>query len=453
MKNFMKRYGITTGDVVIVIVILVLSIGILAVAVGTKHFSRSDDTMAVSGSAGTENADSLMETNALAELPSEAVQEPETLFVETAPLVPDTASAAVEQKLAEMTLEEKIYQMFIVTPEVLVDNAVSCVTETGDTTRNALTSMPVGGIIYFSQNLESSEQTKQMISAAQDCMAENGNVGLWIAVDEEGGLVARVADKLGTTAYSPMQTYGAQGDTDRVYNIGADIASDIAQFGFNLDFAPVADVNIDPNNELGDRIFSDDPEVVSEMVGSMVRGIQSTGQVSATLKHFPGLGAENGNTHNDVTTYIERTHEQLVAEEFVGFQGGIDAGADFVMVGHHIMSCAGDDLPSDLSEVVVTYWLRDELGYDGVVVTDAHNMNTISGSYSPGEAARLAISAGVDIVLMPTDLHAAYQGVYDAVQQGEIPESRIDESVKRILTAKEKHGLLDKITSGEENVE
>ena len=111
-------------------------------------------------------------------------------------------------------------------------------------------------------------------------------------------------------------------------------------------------------------------------------------------------------------------------------------------VGHQIMTCAGDDLPSDLSKVVVTDWLRGDLGYEGIIVTDSQSMNTVSGTYSSGDAAKKSILAGVDIVLIPKDLNAAYQGVYDAVESGEIPESRIDESVRRILTAKARHGLI-----------
>ena len=283
-----------------------------------------------------------------------------------------------------------------------------------------------------------------MIAGMQSCARENGSVGLWVAVDEEGGYVARVSDKLGTTAYSSMQWYGERGDETQVEAAGEGIARDISQFGFNLDFAPVADVNLHPNNELGNRIFSKDPAEVARLSGAMVRGLQSSGNVSATLKHFPGLGAEDGNSHRSSSILINRTKEQLDANEFVAFQGGIDEGVDFVMVGHLKMSCAGDDLPSDLSPVVVTDWLRGELGFTGVVVTDAQDgMNTINAMYSPGQAASMAVQAGVDIVLMPADLSQAYQAVYDAVQTGEISEDRIDASVRRILTAKDKHGLLD----------
>lgn len=351
-------------------------------------------------------------------------------------------ASAVDQRLAEMTLQEKIYQLFIVTPEGLIDNVESCVTASGSKTKTALQERPVGGIIYFAQNLKSGNQTKAMIENAQTYAKDSHKTGLFIAVDEEGGRVARVAKTLGTTEYDPMATYGAKGDTAAVREIGRDIAADIAQFGFNLDFAPVADVNINSGNELGDRIFSSDPAVVAAMSAAMVEGLQESGAVSATLKHFPGLGAEDGNTHYDKVCLITRSFDQLKEAEFVAFRGGIDAGADFVMVGHHTVSCAGDGLPSDLSGVVITDWLRGELGYNGLVLTDAQNMKTITLNYTPGEAAKMSIMAGADIVLMPTDTDAAFEEIYKAVRSGEIPESRIDQSVRRILKVKEKHGLL-----------
>lgn len=361
------------------------------------------------------------------------------IYVETSE---NEGGSSVEDVLNSMTLEEKIYQMFIVDPETLVDHAVGCVVSSGDTTKAALVEKPVGGIIYFAQNLESRDQTRSMIENAQIYAKESHGVGLWIAVDEEGGNVARVASKLGTTSYESMQYYGTRGDIDEISNVGVGIANDISQFGFNLDFAPVADVNLNSGNELGSRIFSSDVQVVSEMVGAMVRGLQSSGDVSATLKHFPGLGAESGNTHYDTRAIIDRTYEELRQDEFTAFQGGIDAGADFVMVGHQTMPAAGDNLPSDLSEVVVTDWLRGELGFQGIVVTDSQQMNTITNNYNSADAAVMSIQAGVDIVLMPSNLTSAYQGVYQAVQDGRISEERINESVRRILTEKAAHGLL-----------
>lgn len=345
---------------------------------------------------------------------------------------------SIEDILYNMTLEEKICQMFIVTPEELT--GYDCVTESDETVREAVEKMPVGGVIYFAKNLESAEQTTSMIEDIQNYALESGSgIGMFIAVDEEGGFVARVADELGETntgAVAYMET------PEEAYQAGADIAEYISKYGFNLDFAPVADVNINPENELGSRIFSDNPETVSLMSEAMVAGLQSTGKVSATLKHFPGLGAESGNTHYDSYTYIDRTPEELFSEEFNAFKGGIDAGTDFVMVGHQIMTCAGDNLPSDLSYTVVTEWLRNGLGFDGIIITDSHEMNTISGVYTSGESALMAITAGADMVLMSSDLENAVQTVSNAVYDGSLSETQIDSSVYRILSKKHKLGLI-----------
>lgn len=366
---------------------------------------------------------------------------------ETMPAVADTApvdesASLVDQTMQNMTLDQKIYQLFIVTPEMLVNNAVSVVVQTGDMSKQAIQEKPVSGLVYFSQNFESADQTKEMISAIQDCAKEQNSIGLWIAVDEEGGSVARVADTLGTTAYEPMAAFGERHEKTEVFDMASDIAADISELGFNLDFAPVADVNLNPENELQDRIFSDDPLVVADMVSAMVQGLQNSGQVCATLKHFPGLGAESGNTHDDSVITIDRTLEELQSAEFPPFQSGIQAGAEWVMVGHQVMSCAGDNLPSDLSETVINGWLRQNLGFTGIVITDAQYMHTITDNYSSGEAALRSIQAGADIVLMPANLDEAFQSIKSAVEDGSLSEERIDESVRRILTVKAKHNLL-----------
>lgn len=341
-------------------------------------------------------------------------------------------------KLAQMTLKEKVCQMFILTPEALTGYAL--VTQAGDVTKDALEQYPVGGLIYFGQNLETIDQTKQMLSGAQEYATTQSGIGLFLAVDEEGGTVARCADYLGTTAVDSMENYGAGGDPAQAYQVGTTIGEDLASLGFNLDFAPVADVNINAENELGDRIFSRDPAVVSAMTAEVVKGLRDQG-VCATLKHFPGLGAGNGNTHHG-SVYIDRSYDELTQTEFVAFAGGISAGADFVMVGHQITAASGDNLPGDLSFTVVTQWLKEELGFMGLAVTDAQNMGAIEDNYSAGDAAVMAVQAGIDVILMPEDFPAALSAIVDAVNRGTIPQERIDESVGKILAKKEAMGLL-----------
>ncbi len=364
----------------------------------------------------------------------------QTTAVPTSPPQPSIQpNMSIDEILASMTLEEKVWQLFIVTPEQLT--GAGCVVQAGQTTAQALKDKPVGGIIYFAQNLETKSQTSTMLSAAQGFAKDASGIGLFMAVDEEGGLVARCAKALGTTKLQDMASYGARNDAAEAYQIGQTLGNDIGALGFNVDFAPVADVDLCDGNELGSRIFSSDPYVVANMVENVVKGLQDTG-VSATLKHFPGLGAEDGNSHDDVHVIIDRTLEELRSAEFVPFEAGIAAGTEFIMVGHQIVTCAGDQLPSDLSYTVVTEYLRHELGYDGIAVTDSHVMNTISGTYSSGEAAVLAISAGMDIVLMPADVEASVDAVCAAVSSGRISEARIDESAARILREKREMGLV-----------
>lgn len=332
-----------------------------------------------------------------------------------------------------MSLKERVYQMFFITPEQL-----------GGTypvlTAVDLSERPVGGVLLMGANLETVSQTRSMLSGTQANAMKNG-IGVFLAVDEEGGLVARCAKKLGTTAFEPMETYGTRNDYNEAYSIGQTLGTDLKSLGFNVDFAPVADVNISPTNELGDRIFSDDPDVVANMVSGVVKGLNSSG-VAATLKHFPGLGAEDGNTHTETSIVIDRTLPQLRSTEFVPFRSGIDAGADFVMVGHQKVSSFNDDLPADLSYTAVTTMLRGELGFNGIAITDAQVMNTISGVYSSGTAAKMSVKAGIDMILSPKNLDSAANAVIDAVNSGEISEERINESVRRILTVKQQMGLL-----------
>lgn len=324
--------------------------------------------------------------------------------------------------------------MFFVTPEQLGGGYPVL-------TPMDLTERPVGGILCMGANLETVSQTKDMLSKTQKNALQNG-IGVFLAVDEEGGKVARCAYKLGTTEFDGMAVYGARNDYNEAFNIGKTIGGDIKSLGFNVDFAPVADVDISPTNELGDRIFSSDPNVVANMVSGVVKGLNSSG-VAATLKHFPGLGAEDGNTHTDSSIVIDRTIDQLRSTEFVPFKSGINAGADFVMVGHQKVSSFGDNLPADLSYTAVTTMLRGELGFNGIAITDAQVMNTISGVYNSGTAAKMSVKAGIDMILSPEDLDMAANAIIDAVNSGEISEERINESVRRILTVKQRMGLLN----------
>ncbi len=351
------------------------------------------------------------------------------------------AADSVEEQaleiLAGMTLWEQVCQLFIVTPEQLT--GVSVATQAGETTKQALADYPVGGIVYFAANIQTRDQISTMISNSQSY----SKIALFIAVDEEGGTVARIGNNsaMGTTSFPSMKTIGNTGDTQNAYDVGYTIGSEISELGFNLDFAPVADVDSNPDNPvIGDRSFSSDATVASEMVAAAVQGFHDGG-ILCTLKHFPGHGDTSTDSHEGYTELL-KTLAELQETEFVPFEGGISAGADFVMVGHiSVPEVTGDDLPATLSATMISI-LREDLGFDGIIITDSMRMEAITDRYSSAEAAVMAIQAGVDMILMPENLAEAVQGVYEAVQSGEITRERLQESVLRILETKIRSGII-----------
>lgn len=350
------------------------------------------------------------------------------------------ARAAVDERIGAMTLEQKVAQLFIVTPEALVEG-VSQVTQAGDMTREGVTAHPVGGIVYFAQNLLDPEQTTTMLANVKQFYADAGNVAPFIAVDEEGGTVVRVADNeaFGAQDVGDASALGSAGDTEAAKRAAEQIADYLMPLGFNLDFAPVADV-VDPlrSDTMGLRSFSSDAAVAADMVRAVVEGFRDK-KMLCCAKHFPGIGAAAGDSHEGAIT-IEATNEELETVDLVPFRAAIEAGVPMIMVGHvSLPNIVGDSTPAPLSSAVVQGMLRDSLGYTGIIVTDSLSMGAITDYYTPAEAAVAALKAGCDIPLMPERLDEAYQGVLSAVQVGELTEERLDESLTRILTAKQEY--------------
>ncbi|MCD8068939.1 MAG: hypothetical protein LUE87_08645 [Lachnospiraceae bacterium] len=349
----------------------------------------------------------------------------------------DTAEELAREILSSMTLNEQVYQLFIVRPEQLT--GVGVATQASEVTGQALEDYPVGGIVYFAAIILTRDQCSTMIANSQSY----SKIGLFIAVDEEGGTVARVGNNsaMGTTSFPNMKTIGDTGDTDNAYYVGYTIGSELKELGFNLDFAPVADVDSNPDNPvIGDRAFSSDAAVASEMVSAAVQGFHDGG-ILCTLKHFPGHGDTATDSHEGYTE-LDKTLEELKEVEFVPFEGGISAGADFVMVGHiSVPQVTGDDLPATLSATMIGI-LRNDLGFDGLIITDSMQMEAITDRYTLAEAAVMAIQAGVDMILMPENLQEAAQGVIEAVESGQITRERIEESVLRILETKIRAGII-----------
>lgn len=369
---------------------------------------------------------------------AEAPKEPEP---EATPSVPaPKPEPTLEERAAEivsaMTLEQKVAQMFVVTPEMIT--GVDAATQAGPTTENALATYPVGGIVYFQKNLIDPDQTKTMIANTQAYSKEATGLPLFIAVDEEGGTVKRIAGNPGFDIEDAgdMAAIGAAGDTAQASETAATIGSYLSELGFNLDFAPDSDICGDPNTDvMARRSFGTDPDLVASMVQAQVEGFENAG-ILCCVKHFPGIGGVMGDSHEGAIV-SNKTLDELRTWELKPFEAAIAAEVPFVMVGHLSLPTAlGTDVPASINSTIVTDLLRNELGYTGIIITDAMEMGAIGTFCTADQAGAAAIEAGVDMVLMPSDFPAAYQGVIDAVNQGDIAESRIDESVERIVKTK-----------------
>ncbi len=424
-REYRRRRRIR-NQVISYLVIAVIIVGIVvgAVAVGRKAASSVSRKR--------------QEAELAKELEEAAKQEEneEELVIETPEPVEEEPQEDILGDLAksyysEMSIENKVAGLFIVTPESVT--GVTAATQAGDGTQEALNQYAVGGLIYFDQNIKDKEQITTMLANTSSM----SNYPIFLAVDEEGGDVSRVANSsVEVTKVEDMAAIGAGGDASQAYEAGKTIGSYLKEIGFNVNFAPVADVTQEGvESALGNRSFGSDPQIVGEMVSNAVSGIEESG-VSACLKHFPGLGSAAEDTHEG-RVEIEKTAEELRAVDFAPFSAGIEAGADFVMVSHATVPALDeDDVPSSLSRKVITDTLRGELGFEGVVVTDALDMTAITDYYTPEEAAVMAIEAGADMLLMPEDFEKAYNAVLAAVQDGTISEERIDESLDRIYRVK-----------------
>ena len=371
------------------------------------------------------------------ELPAAALA-PEAPRAQETPSAAAQSTQLAEQILGTMTLEEKLWQLFFVAPEALTGE--EAVTESSDALQQALAEKPVGGVILFARNLISREQTVSLLADVKSA----SRLAPFLGVDEEGGTVSRVGanSAMGVTQLQDMSAYGASGDASALYGDLYNLAQSLNTLGFNVDFAPVADVTTGSDkNPMKLRSFSSDPEHCASMVSVSVGALQDGG-VAACLKHFPGYGTATADDHNGSVS-LDRTLEQLQQTEFVPFSAGIDKGAYFVMVSHlSVPAVTGDDTPADLSEKLVTELLRNTLHFQNIVITDAQNMGSIAQNYTSAEAAVAALRAGGDMVLMPQDLQEAYDGVTKAIADGVLTEDRIDRSVLRILNVKIQLGLL-----------
>lgn len=356
--------------------------------------------------------------------PETLEEEPEQEEVEEV----DYLAEVVEAYISEMPIEDKVAGLFVITPEALT--GVNAATKAGGGTQEALTNEAVGGLVYSKKNIVDKDQLTEMLANTVNM----SKYPLFLAIAEEGGENAVIANSsIEVDKTEDMATIGENGDAGKAYESGLTIGGYMKALGFNLNLAPVSEVAVEGENDLGKRVFGTDGSKVGEMASNLARGLEDGG-VSSCLKYFPVSGkAGDGNGRAEITKTIDELREC----ELVAFKQGIEAGADFVMLSNVNASAIDKNgLPCSLSREIVTDILRDELGYKGVVITGALNDSAIKEYYTSGEAAVLALAAGADMMLMPDDYKAAKEAILAAVQEGTISEERINESLRRIYTIK-----------------
>ena len=343
----------------------------------------------------------------------------------------DPLEEALKAQIAEMTVEDKVAGLFFVTPESIT--GVGTAIKAGDGTKAALEEFKVGGIIYFKKNIQNAEQIKEMITTTQSY----SETRLFFGVNEEGGDVSSVAAKVDVADVETAETLGQNIATDATYETGKTIGSYLKALGFNVNFAPVADVKTDAENKLlGDRSYGSEASNVAAHVGAMVKGLEESG-VSAGVKAFPGIGSANKDPE-DGLAITERTLEEMQNAEFLSFQSAITENADFIMVSNVAAPnlIGGAYTPSCLDKTIVKNILREQLGYEGIIITAPLSEVAITDYYTASEATVMAIKAGADMILMPASFEEAYYGLLAEVLDGSISEERIDESLLRIYKVK-----------------
>ena len=369
----------------------------------------------------------------------QASPEPEDIAVRA--LSPEEEAAAkleerIQTALVMMPLEDKVAQLFILCPEDLL--GVSPVVEAGEATRTAINQYPVGGFIYLDKNLRNADQVRTMLAGTSLYSLQRVGLLPFLCVDEEGGTVSRISGsgRFDVPRIGDMWEVGAAGTEGAARAIGGTMGGYLRELGFNVDFAPVADVLSNPENTVvRKRAFSSDPIRVSSLALALSEGLESQGVLSV-FKHFPGHGATAEDTHTGFAS-TGKTLEELEACELIPFRDAVMAGCSMIMVAHiSLPGVTGDDTPASLSAEITDGILRQKLGYDGLVITDALSMGAITSRYDSAQAAVKAIQAGADLLMTPKDFRAAYEGVLNAVNSGEISRERIDRSITRILAVK-----------------
>ena len=377
----------------------------------------------------------------------------------------------VESILASMSLRDKVAQMMIVSFRVWEEVPAEGeekpeeeplkedITSLNDPIREMLGKNHFGGFLLFGQNYVDAEQTVRLVSDIQAANQKGGGLPQIFFTDQEGGAVSRIS--YGTTGVGNM-ALGATGDPENARIMARVHGEELALLGIQADFAPVMDINNNASNPvIGVRSFSDDPYKVADFGCAYLQGLHETGTMAA-LKHFPGHGNTDTDSHTGLPL-INSTYEELQAFELIPFRTAIEAGADMVMTAHiqypqiekgtYTSISTGEQifLPATMSRIIMTDILRGDMGFEGVIVSDALDMSAISENFTLKDTLRLTINAGLDMLILPavtdTNLFRQVDTWVDTavalVESGEISEERINESVRRIMTLKNNYGVLD----------
>ena len=359
----------------------------------------------------------------------------------------------VEAQLKQMALREKVGQMFYVRPEVLdttihyghtggidvtIADLANIKLQAVNATMQAVNEKyPVGGIILYAHNIGNEAQLAAFIPQLR---ALKGSPLL--CIDEEGGRVARIGNNpnFNVKKFESMDSIGKTGDPANAYYCGNTIGTYLKKYGFDIDFAPVADVNTNPENiVIGKRAFSDDPSVAAPMVTNYLQGLKDAG-ITGCIKHFPGHGDTKSDTHYGYAQSL-KTWDEMMNCEMITFKAGIEWGCQLIMTAHIATpNVTGTDLPATMSSLILQDKLRGLMGYKNIIITDDMEMGAITQQFTSAEAAVGCILAGADIVLGPQNFIEAFEAVVKAVEKGIITEERINQSVRRILKLKIEKG-------------
>lgn len=407
MAQYRHAKGPSPLQVFLIVLVVILSIGVVAgAAFAVYHFGFDKEE----------------------EVPTQAPVVPTIATFDEAPTEPATEdldakyTELAKKYVSNMSEDEKIYQLLITTPESLT--GVDAATMAGDATKAAIEAKPVAGIVYDAINFEDSAQTTELIKTTQSF----AKTPMFIAVAEEGGESSPVSSKLGTTKFEAMSTYAAQGE-QKVFDNATQMAKDLTKFGFNLNLAPIANLE-------GDNAYSTDAAMASPLVAQGVKGMQENGVISA-LKTFPVLKDS------------DKSAQDLKASEFLPFSAGIANNSGIIIAGDAVMTSIDAENPAFMSKNVIAELLIKELKFNGVVMTSDLSTDYITGNFETAQIVENALNAGVNIFFKPSDLDAYVEAIKNAVANGKVTQQQIDDSVAKIIALKYKYGILSEIATAQ----